>query len=80
MPALPAWMNEHRLLIVYLFLGWCLCAHFFRWLSGYQPVFLVLLMIVAAFGFVAFMFEPANIWDVFLFLGVWGGHTVHRLM
>src|ERR1700730_8053802 len=24
MPALPAWMNEHRLLVVYLFLGWCL--------------------------------------------------------
>jgi len=72
MPALPAWMNEHRLLIIYLFLGCCLCAHFFRVLGRYDWVLFLFLMLVAAFGFLAFMFEPVGIWDVVLFLGVWG--------
>ena len=76
LPALPAWANEHRVIIIYLFLCCFLLAHFSRWLRVYESrmllAFLALLMIVGAFGFVAFMFEPVDIWDVFLFLAVWG--------
>jgi hypothetical protein len=76
LPALPARANEHRVIIIYLFLVCFLLAHFSRWLRLYEPrvvlAFLALLMIVGAFGFVAFMFEPVDIGDVFLFLAVWG--------
>jgi len=76
LPALPAWANEHRVIIIYLFLCCFLLAHFSRWLRLYEPrvvlAFLALLMIVGAFGFVVFMLETVDILDVFLFLAVWG--------
>jgi hypothetical protein len=69
----PAWANEHRNIIIYLFLVCFLLAHHFRWLRGYGPlVILALLMVVGMFGFVAFMFEPAEIGDVLLFMAVYG--------
>jgi hypothetical protein len=72
-PALPVWVNENRVIIIYVALCFFLIAHFFRFLRGYDWLLFLLLLILAAFGFVAFMFEPiVYIMDVFLIMGVYG--------
>jgi hypothetical protein len=51
-----------------------LVPHCFRWLRGYWPLVLLVpfVIILGILGYVAFMFEPFSIWDVFLFMGVYG--------
>jgi TRAP-type uncharacterized transport system fused permease subunit len=73
MPLVPAWVDEHRFLLISLFLVGFLLFHRFRWLGGRQIlVLLALLIFVAVFGFVSMMFEPVELRDVLLFMEIYG--------
>jgi hypothetical protein len=74
MALVPAWMDEHREIIIPLFLFFFLIAHFYRLVRGSEFLVLFsLMMVVAIFGFVAFLFEPVvYLRDVFLFMTLYG--------
>ena len=73
MPLVPPWVDEHRFIIISLFLVGFLLFHRFRWLGGAPIlVLLALLIVLAVFGFVAMIFEPVELRDVFLFMEIYG--------
>jgi hypothetical protein len=73
MESLESWANEHRNIVIGLFLAGFLLAHFFRRLPEWELIVLLALMtIVGAFGFAAFMLESTvYIGDVLLFMAVY---------
>lgn len=75
-PPLPTWVNEHRLIIIFLCLVCFLLAHIFRWFRGHQPpAFFALLTFVAALGIISLMFEPigsVSTRDVLLIIAAYG--------
>jgi len=69
MPLVPPWVDEHRFIIISLFLVGFLLFHRFRWLGGAPIlVLLALLIVLAVFGFVAMIFEPVELVALYIFL------------